>query len=436
MKRKICIITGTRAEYGLLYWLMKEIQEDSDLELQIIATGMHLSPEFGLTYRQIEKDGFKIDRKIEMLLSSDTPVGVSKSMGLGMIGFAEAYADLKPDIVVLLGDRFEIFSAAAAAMIARIPIAHLHGGETTEGAFDEAIRHSITKMSHLHFTAVEEYRRRVIQLGELPDRVFNVGGLGVDNIKKLNLMNQQEFEQSISFKLGRKNLLITFHPVTLEHATAGEQFQNLLNAIEELQDTIFIFTKPNADTEGRIIIQMIDEYVYRNAHKAVAFTNLGQLRYLSAMQFMDGVVGNSSSGLAETPTFKIGTINIGDRQRGRIKAESVIDCEPNKESILAAIECIEVFVADMGLDAFKADDKTSSAVIRKLEIIGEAAKGIPDELRQSYPQIPWKEMAGMRDKLIHFYFGVDYELVWGTIKRRLPQVKQWIKEIDREKSLS
>jgi GDP/UDP-N,N'-diacetylbacillosamine 2-epimerase (hydrolysing) len=335
--RKICIVTGTRAEYGLLYWLMKDIREDSNLELQIIATGMHLSPEFGLTYRQIEEDGFKIGRKIEMLLSSDTPIGVSKSMGLGMIGFAEAYADLKPDIAVLLGDRFEIFSAAAAAMIARIPIAHLHGGEATEGLIDEPIRHSITKMSHLHFTATGEYKRRVIQLGESPARVFNVGGVGIDNIKRLKLLNRNEFEDSINFRLGPKNLMITFHPVTLENATAAEQVQNLLDALDELQYTRFIFTKPNADIEGRVIIKIIDEYVSRNSHKAIAFASLGQLRYLSAMQFVDGVVGNSSSGLAEAPTFKIGTINIGDRQRGRIKAESVIDCEPDKLFILNAI---------------------------------------------------------------------------------------------------
>ena len=337
MRRKVCIITGTRSEYGLLYWLIKEIQEDPDLELQLIVTGMHLSPEFGLTYRQIEEDGFKIDKKIEMLLSSDTPVGISKSMGLGMIGFAEAYADLKPDIVVLLGDRFEVFSAAAAATIARIPIAHLHGGENTEGAFDEAIRHSVTKMSHLHFTATEEYKKRVIQLGENPARVFNVGGLGIDNIKKLKLLNREEFENSINFKLGPKNLLVTFHPVTLEHATSEKQFQNLLDALDEVEDTKFIFTKPNADTEGRIIIKMIDDYVSLNNYKSVAVTSLGQLRYLSAIQFMDGVVGNSSSGLTEAPTFKIGTINIGERQRGRIKADSVIDCEPSKESILIAI---------------------------------------------------------------------------------------------------
>lgn len=338
MKRKICIVTGSRAEYGLLYWLMKEIQDDPDLELQIMATGMHLSPEFGLTYSQIEKDGFKINKKNEMLLSSDTPVGISKSMGIGMIGFAEAYEDLKPDIVVLLGDRFEILSAAAAAMIHRLPIAHLHGGEVTEGAFDEAIRHSITKMSHIHFTATEEYKRRVIQLGESPKRVFNIGGLGIDNIKRLQLISRDEFEKSINFKLNKKNLMVTFHPVTLEHATAGMQFQNILDALDELKDTNLIFTKPNADTNGRIIIKMIDEYTLKNSHKAISFVSLGQLRYLSAMQFIDGIIGNSSSGLIEAPSFKIGTINIGDRQRGRIKADSVIDCNTTKEEILTAIK--------------------------------------------------------------------------------------------------
>ena len=338
--RKICIVTGTRAEYGLLYCLMKEIQNDSDIELQVIATGMHLSPEFGLTYLNIEKDGLKIDKKIEILLSSDTPIGISKSMGLGMIGFVEAYEELRPDIVVILGDRFEIFSAASAAMIARIPIAHLHGGEITEGAFDEAMRHSITKMSHLHFTATGEYRKRVIQLGEDPANVFNVGGLGIDNIKNLQLMSREEFENAINFKLGTKNLMITFHPTTLEPDTAREQFQNLLYALDELKDTRFIFTKPNADTEGRVIANKIDEYTYfrRENNKMIAFVNLGQLKYLSAMQFVDGVVGNSSSGLTEAPTFKVGTINIGDRQRGRIKADSVIDCKPTKDSILTAIE--------------------------------------------------------------------------------------------------
>jgi len=212
MKRKVCIVTGARAEYGLLYWLMKEIQQDVDLELQIIATGMHLSPEFGLTYRQIEEDGFKIDKKIEMLLSSDTPVGISKSMGIGVIGFAEALEELRPDIMLLVGDRFETFAAAGAAVVARIPIAHLHGGEKTQGAIDEAFRHSITKMSHLHFVSAEAYRKRVIQLGELPDRVFNVGAIGVENIRRMNLLSREDLEQEIDFSLGQKCILVTFHP--------------------------------------------------------------------------------------------------------------------------------------------------------------------------------------------------------------------------------
>lgn len=335
--RKICVVTGTRAEYGLLYWLMKEIQSDASLELQVIVTGMHLSPEFGLTYKEIEKD-FAINRKIEMLLSSDTSVGISKSMGLAQISFAEAYDELSPDIVVVLGDRFEIFSAATAAMIARIPIAHIHGGETTEGAFDEAIRHSITKMSQLHFVATEAYRQRAIQLGEAPDKVFNFGAPGLDNILNLHLLAKEELEKEMGFKLGKKNLLVTFHPVTLEQSTAKEQFQQLLAALDELSDTRIIFTKGNADTDGRVINTMIDSYVAANTAKAIAFTSLGQLRYLSALQYVDAVVGNSSSGLTEAPSFKIGTINIGDRQRGRIRAASVIDCAPDKSAIIDAIQ--------------------------------------------------------------------------------------------------
>jgi len=335
--RKICVVTGTRAEYGLLFWLMKEIENDTDLELQIIVTGMHLSPEFGLTYKEIEKD-FSVNKKIEMLLSSDTSIGISKSMGLAQISFAETYEELDPDILVVLGDRYEIFSAVSAAMIARIPIVHLHGGEITEGAFDESIRHSITKMSHLHFTATEEYKNRVIQLGEQPSRVFNVGGMGIENIKRLKLLSKEEFEESIDFKLNRKNILVTFHPVTLENSTAKDQFQELLDAIDELQDTNIIFTKANSDTDGRVINHMIDEYVSKNSSKSVAFTSLGQLRYLSALQYVVCVVGNSSSGLLEASSFKIGTINIGDRQKGRIKADSVIDCTPDKPDITKAFE--------------------------------------------------------------------------------------------------
>jgi len=337
-KRKICVVTGTRAEYGLLYWFMKEIQVADDLELQVIATGMHLSPEFGLTYQQIERDGFTIDEKVEMLLSSDSEVGIAKSMGLAMIGFADALDRLKPDMMVVLGDRFEIFSAASAATVAKIPIAHISGGDTTEGAIDESFRHSITKMSHLHFTSTEVYRDRVIQLGEQPGRVFNVGAVGIDNIKKLNLLDRKEFEESIGFKLGKKNLLITFHPVTLETGTAQEQFANLLTVLGDLCDTHLIFTKSNSDTDGRIINEMIDKFVVNTPKRAIAFTSLGQLRYLSAMKYVDGVVGNSSSGLIEAPSFKKGTINIGDRQKGRIQAESVINSHTDIESIKGSIE--------------------------------------------------------------------------------------------------
>jgi len=337
--RKICVITGSRAEYGLLYWLMKEIESAPDLELKIIATGMHLSPEFGLTYKEIEKE-FTITKKVEMLLSSDTAIGISKSMGLAQISFAEVFEELKPDIVVVLGDRYEIFSAVTAAMISRLPIAHLHGGETTEGAFDESIRHSITKMSHLHFTAAEEYRNRIIQLGEHPERVYTVGGMGIENIKRLKLLAKDAFEESIDFKLGKKNVLVTFHPTTLEDDTAASQFNELLTALDTLEDTHIIFTKANSDTDGRIINHMIDEYVVKNKNKSAAFTSLGQIRYISALQYMDAVVGNSSSGLLEAPSFQIGTINIGDRQKGRIKAASIIDCDSTKESILHAFDTL------------------------------------------------------------------------------------------------
>ena len=335
--RKICVITGTRAEDGLLRWVMQGIQDDSELSLQIIATGMHLSPEFGLTFQAIEKDGFQINSKIEMLTSSDTPVGIAKSMGLGMIGFADALNELKPDLILVLGDRFEIFSAVSAALVARIPVAHLHGGEATEGLIDEAIRHAITKMSHLHFVAAEAYRQRVIQLGEQPDRVFLVGGLGIDNINRLQLLDRDALEDSLDFKLGPKNLLITFHPVTLETATAADQMAELLSALADLQDTHLIFTMPNADTDGRVLIKMVEEFVARHP-EARAYTTLGQLRYLSCVANVDGVVGNSSSGIAEVPSFKKGTINIGDRQRGRLQATSIINCDPNREAISAALD--------------------------------------------------------------------------------------------------
>ncbi len=369
MNRKICVITGTRAEYGLLRWVMQGIKDDTDLDLQIIATGMHLSPEFGLTYKSIEADGFEINRKVEMLTSSDTPVGIAKSMGIGTIGFADALSELNPDLIIVLGDRFEIFSAVSTAMVARIPVAHLHGGEASEGAFDESIRHAITKMSHIHFTASEVYKNRVIQLGEQPDRVFNVGAVGIDNIKKYPLQSRKEFEKSINFKLNKKNILITFHPVTLEKSTAQEQFKNLLQVLDGYKETHLIFTKANSDTDGRIINQMIDTYVTDHNYKAVAFKSLGQLRYLSAMQYMDAVVGNSSSGLIEVPSFRIGTINIGDRQRGRLKAKSMIDCNYSVEAIQSAFNELFSLTFQQRLQQVENPYGNGGASIKIVEII-------------------------------------------------------------------
>lgn len=337
MSRKICVVTGTRAEYGLLRWVMQGIQEAPGLSLQVVATGMHLSPEFGLTFREIESDGFRIDRKVEMLTSSDTPVGISKSMGLGLIGFADALHELQPDLLVVLGDRFEILSAVAAALVARIPVAHLHGGETTEGAFDESIRHAISKMSHLHFVAAEEYRHRVIQLGELPDHVYTVGGLGVDAIRRQPFIEKSALESDLGFSFAQRNLLVTFHPVTLENRTATEQMHELLGALSDLPDTELIFTLPNADTDSRELIQTLHQFAAQNS-RAHVFTSLGQVRYFSCMTYVDGVVGNSSSGLLEAPTFRVGTVNIGDRQRGRLQAASVINCEPNRGDIARAVK--------------------------------------------------------------------------------------------------
>ena len=336
-ERKICVVTGSRAEYGLFSGVMQGIQDDPDLELQIIATGMHLSPEFGLTYRVIEEDGFQINAKVEMLLSSDTAVGVAKSIGLGVIGFAEALDRLRPDLLILLGDRFEVLAAAEAALIARIPIAHIGGGDTTEGAFDESIRHSITKMSQLHFVTNDVAARRVRQLGENPAHIYNVGSPGIDQIKRLKLIDREALEETLGFKFKEKNLLITFHPVSLDFQTAAEQFQQLLDVLSQLGAEVgLIFTKPNSDPEGRLIMRMIDDYVAKYSN-ASGHISMGQLLYLSTIAQVDVVVGNSSSGLYEVPSFKKPTVNIGDRQKGRLQATSVINCVPQFEDIRRAI---------------------------------------------------------------------------------------------------
>lgn len=332
--RKICVFTGTRAEYGIMSRLMRLIKDDNDLQLQIIATNMHLSPEFGMTYKEIEADGFHIDRKVEMLLSSDTSNGTVKSMGLAAIGFADALEDLKPDLAIILGDRYEMLVAAESCLIYKVPIAHIAGGAISEGAYDDAIRHCITKMSHIHFTETEEYRNRVIQLGEQPEQVFCTGALGVNNIRNEKIMSLEELEQSLNFKLGERYLLITFHPVTMEAATAAEQCDNLLEALSEVNNEYnLLFTLPNSDTDGRVIIKKINKYVVEHSDKAFAITSLGKKRYYSALKYAAAVIGNSSSGLVEAPSFKIPTLNIGDRQKGRTRGETVVDVPATLQGI-------------------------------------------------------------------------------------------------------
>ncbi|MCM1251866.1 MAG: UDP-N-acetylglucosamine 2-epimerase [Clostridium sp.] len=339
--KKICIVTGTRAEYGLLKPVIDKVNSSETMELQLVVTGMHLSTEFGLTYKEIEEDGYPIIAKIEMLLSSDTTVGVTKSMGVALLGFADYYETYKPDIVVILGDRYEALMAATAAMVARVPIAHIHGGELTEGAMDDAIRHSITKMSHLHFTSTEEYRNRVIQMGEQPQMVYNVGALGVENIKKAALMEKAALEKSIHFVFDTPVIMVTYHPVTLENmssAESEEQFANILKVIDNHKELKVIFTKANSDLYGRIINQMIDDFVDKNDDRCIAYTSLGQLRYLSALQFCDVVMGNSSSGIIEVPSFGIPTVNIGNRQKSRVCADSVIHCGNEAGDIEMALD--------------------------------------------------------------------------------------------------
>tara|TARA_B100001250_G_scaffold139846_1_gene119794 strand:+ start:3173 stop:4327 length:1155 start_codon:yes stop_codon:yes gene_type:complete len=370
--KKVCFITGSRAEYGLLRWLMDLINQNNKFTLQIVATGMHLVEEYGLTFKEIENDGFIINHKVEMLLASDTSSSISKSTGLGLCGFSDAYSILKPDVIIVLGDRYEIFSACIAAMFAKIPIAHIHGGEKTLGAYDESIRHAITKMSWWHFVATSEYEKRVIQLGENPERVFNVGGLGVDSIKKYKLLSKKELMDRTKIKFFEKNLLITYHPVTLEDNSSKKQFSNLLKALGELKNTKLIFTLPNADSNSKIIKNMIVDYVALNKKKSIFFSSLGQVNYYSLLQYVDGVIGNSSSGLLEVPTFKIGTINIGDRQAGRIKARSVIDCKATCSSIADAIEILYSEKFKKKLDRVKNPYGSGKASGKIIEILNNS----------------------------------------------------------------
>ncbi|NDO83375.1 UDP-N-acetylglucosamine 2-epimerase (hydrolyzing) [Citrobacter sp. NCU1] len=336
--RRIAVFTGTRAEYGLLYWLMKEISAAPDLELKTVVSGSHLSPEFGLTYRQIEQDGFLIDERIEMLLSSDTAVGVIKSMGLALIGMADALARLTPDVLVILGDRYEALAMAQAAMIMRIPVAHLHGGEITEGAYDDAIRHAITKLSYLHFTANETYRQRVIQLGEAPGNVFNLGAIGLDSIDRTPLMSREALSASLGFALDNPYFVVTYHPVTLFSEPAVESFQALLNALDDYPDYQVIVTYPNADDGGRQLIPLLKHYAASQPGRVLAIPSLGHARYLSAVKHCAAVIGNSSSGIIEVPSLRVPTVNIGQRQKGRMAAASVAHCQPDYVSISSAIK--------------------------------------------------------------------------------------------------
>ena len=336
--RKICVFTGTRADYGHLFWLMKEIEHDVELQLQLLVSGSHLSPEFGLTVGVIEEDGFVIDEKVEMLLSADSAVATCKAMGLGLIGYSEALSRLQPDLLIILGDRFEAMAAAQAALVARVPIAHIYGGETSEGAIDEAIRHSITKMATYHFTAAEAYRKRVIQLGEHPDCCFNYGAPGLDHLSQTRLLDREELEEALKFKLGRQNFLVTYHPATLANEDSSSVFNEILAALQSFPEAHFVLTMPNADPHGRGIIEASKKFAAEMPERACFFSNLGQVRYLSIMKQADAVIGNSSSGLDEAPAQFVPTVNIGERQKGRLRSDSVIDVEPLREKIVAGIE--------------------------------------------------------------------------------------------------
>ena len=385
--KKIVVMTATRADYGLLSPIIKKLIASCKFDVRVAVTGMHLSSEFGNTYKEIEQDGIQIDKKITMLLSSDTPVGISKSMALAISGFAVYFDEEKPDALMLLGDRFETLAVACAAMNARIPIIHLYGGEISEGAIDDSIRHAVSKLSYFHFTSTEEYRKRVIQLGESPDRVFCVGAMGVENSSKIQKLSFEELQESIDWTLDRPYALVTFHPVTLEGNTSENQVLALINALKQYPDMQFVITKANADSEGRKINEMLAEFA-ESTENVRLYDSLGAVRYLSCMKYATMVIGNSSSGLVETPTFKIPTVNIGDRQKGRLKPESIIDCPADEKSIKEAI--------DKALDMVKnnslanvinpyGDGNTSEKIVGKLiEVLGDSENGSSIDLKKKF----------------------------------------------------
>ena len=338
MKRKICVVTGARSDFGLLRPLMDEIKKSNKLELRVIVTGMHLSEKHGSTYKEVEKY-YAVDVTVDTGLKSDSPLDITKSMGNGLIGIANALGILNPDVVLILGDRYEILPVAIASVMANIPLAHLHGGETTEGAIDESLRHAITKLAHIHFVAAEPYRKRVIQLGENPNHIFMVGGLGVDAITKTVFLKPHEVENIFNIKFNKKNLLITFHPITLESASSLKQMQILLHVLEGLRDTSLIFTFPNADAGSSELISLVKDFSKSRNHVFVC-KSMGQQGYLSCLKHVDGVIGNSSSGILEAPTLCVPTVNIGNRQKGRICASSIINCEPTYLEIDKSIKLI------------------------------------------------------------------------------------------------
>lgn len=381
--KKICVLTATRAEYGLLKPIILELKKDAECDVRVVVTGAHLSPEFGLTYKEIQEDNIFIDEKIEILLSADTPSAISKSMGLAMISFADYFKNLEPDMLIVLGDRYESLAVCCVAMNQRIPITHLYGGETTQGAIDESIRHAITKMSYLHFTSTEIYRNRIIQLGEEPGRVFNVGSIGVENIRKNKLMSKAELEESIKWSLAKPYAVVTYHPVTLGDKCSEDQIKQLLLALDLNPEYQYIITKGNSDADGRIINQMIDEYALDHENCKVV-SSLGVNRYLSAIKHSVMVIGNSSSGIIEVPSFKIPTINIGERQKGRIQADSVINCETNFEEIDLAIKTATSKDFLTGLTRVKNPYAKAGTVIEIVKKIKKALKADKSVLKKVF----------------------------------------------------